>query len=114
MEINLERMSEEPKKKSNFLYGDFFGGYMSKVSLRTQYEGSMIGCTLIILSLIFMIFNWIFSPLTLGWKIFYIFNAVSGLLILWSSVVTTFQQYQAYMETQSVIDLLKGGNEEKW
>lgn len=103
-----------PKKKSNFIFGDVFGGYMSRVSMRTQYEGTMIGCTLILLSLVYMIINWIFfTNMTFGWKAFYVINALCGMMILWSSVVTTFQQYQSYREVEAVTNLLSNDKKVK-
>lgn len=109
---------QEKPKKSNFIFGDLFGRWMSNISLRTQYEGTMLGCTFILLALIWFIINWIFfSPvMTWGWKVFYIANALCGMMILWSQVITTFQQYQSFMEISAVTNLIKNekGGREKW
>ena len=82
---------------------------MSKVSQKVQYESSLMGTTLILISItmtwIFYVFFTSSSTLT---KVFILINAIAGYLIMSSMLVTTYQQYQQYMGTIALLKFVDG------
>lgn len=108
---------------TNYIFGDWMGEIMSKISPKTQYEGTMLGMVLMLISLVISgIYYLFFTQASLTSKILIGFNGICGLLILQSFLITTFQQYRNYMEIEEFrtvvaisdvenINLVKGGLE---
>lgn len=88
-----------------YIFPDFFGNWMAKIDMKTQYEGSLIGFTLMIFSLLgFGVYKTFFTTETIGWKVYFLFNTLCGLLILWSFLVTTYQQYLNYLDVKAFVN----------
>ena len=100
------------KESKYYIFGDSFGKMMNGFSLKFQYESSMMGLILIIISLIFyIVYSIFFGTGAWGWRLFYIVNSFCGILILWSQLLTTLQQYVQYREIADIQKEMKGGNE---
>lgn len=85
---------------------------MKKIPLETQYEGSLLGNFLIMISILLTTSYYaFFIDGTLMFKIFVIFNAVAGEVMLFFSMVSTYGQYVAYkIATKDFTEKdLKGG-----
>ena len=95
----------EKKKKFNYIFGNILGNALSKVDMRTQFEASMMSMTLILIGLVVtIIYLFIYAEFVLWYKIFLMINCLAGLVFIWSFLVTTFQQFQNYMEIKSFQD----------
>ena len=102
------------KPKSNYIFPDVLGKAMSKLDLRVQLEASMMSMTLIVIGLILTtIYLIIYSQFVIWYKIVVIINCLAGIVFMSSSLVTTFQQYQNYMQIKQFQNDVKGGNEKK-
>ena len=101
---------EMKKTKGNYCFPNFLGKAMAKVGQRIQFESSLISIALILAGIIVMatvtIFGTDFSLLV---KVMTGVNCAAAFLFLSSSLVTTFQQYQAYL---SIMGLLEDCDEE--
>lgn len=86
---------------TNYIFGDNLGKLMANVSPKTQYEGTMLGIVLMLVSLLISgIYYLFFTNAAIFSKILIGVNGACGLLILQSFLVTTFQQYRSFMEIQ--------------
>lgn len=108
-------MSEEPaisNKKPNYIFGDLLGNAMSKVSLRVQYEASMMSMALMSIGLVItVIYFIIYFDFKVWYKVFLAINGVAGLMFMISSIITTLQQYQSYIQATQFKEDMKGGIE---
>lgn len=101
---------EEKKKKPSYIFGNILGNAMSKVDMRTQYEASMMSMTLIIFGLIVtMVYITVYASFVWWYKIMIVINCLAGMVFLSSNLVTTFQQYQNYMEVLEFQNDSQGG-----
>ena len=92
-------MEKTDKIKHKYVFPDFLAKVMSKVDLRVQYEASMLSMTFMAFGLIITItYLIIYFNFPLWYKIFLGINGLAGIIFMWSFLVTTFQQYQNYME----------------
>lgn len=99
------------KDNNNYIFPDIFGKWMGKLDQRTQYEGGMMSTSLIMIGLILMTtYIWLYMDMGLGFKIIATFNAIAGLLLMTSNLVTLFQQYQAFMGFQETKKLMSNDN----
>lgn len=98
--------------KHNYVFPNILANAMSKVNQRTQYEASMMSMALMTIGLILsIVYISIYLEIVLWYKIVLLFNLVCGLLFMSSYLVTSFQQYQSYMEAYDFQNEMKGGNE---
>lgn len=103
-EENYIEEESEDKKPYKYCFPDPLAKFMSMVDDRTQMEASMLSVSLLMLGLIiFTVYlvgftNW-------GWfsKGMTLFNSLCGLILMFSSLITTFQQYQQLRETQDIV-----------
>lgn len=88
----------------NYVFPKKAGNVMSKISPQTTYEAGMLSLVFIMFGLVavsvYMIF---FSSTTLFMKIMIPFNALCGIVLMLSYLVTTFQQYQSYLMAMGII-----------
>ena len=96
---------------------DIMAKVMKNVDMRTQYESSILSMFFIMVGMIaFTIYLVFLTEFSLMFKILTAFNSFFGIIFMLSYLVTTYQQYISYMETQTVMeDILKaspGGNPE--
>ena len=77
---------------------------MKRIDDRTQMEASLLSMFFLLIGLIlFAIYFVVFTNFSWWAKGMTLFNTVCGFIFLFSYLVTTFQQYQALMETQEII-----------
>lgn len=95
-------MAEE-KVKNKYIFPDFLALAMSKVSMRTQLESSLMSEFLLMCGMILMgIYTIFYSQQGLFFKVGIALNLFFGFLFMSSYLVTTFQQYQNYLETMGI------------
>jgi len=106
-----KKTKNKAKNGANYIFPNILAKAMAKVDLRTQYEASLMSLTLLLIGLIVTgIYLGIWGSMPLWYKIVLIVNVGAGFLFMSSFLVTTFQQYKAYLEAQSFQESLKGGN----
>jgi hypothetical protein len=98
-------------KQSKYIFPNFIAGMMSNTSPKVQYESSMMGTFLLILSIFLTTIYYIgFSEMLWYFKAFIIFNAIAGFLMLSSMLVTTYQQYNQYMQAVQLEKMISGND----
>lgn len=96
---------EIKKTKGNYCFPNFLGSSMAKVGQRIQFESSMLSMGLILIGLIVMAIVTIFgTDFSVFIKVMTGVNAVAAFIFLSSSLVTTFQQYQAYLSIMGIME----------
>ena len=106
----------QTKKESKYyIFGDYLGKIMAGYSMKFQYESSMMGYVLILLSLfVYIIYDIFWASGEWYWRAFAVVNCLCGILILWSNLITTLQQYAQFrMITDFQKDFMKGGQDGK-
>ena len=104
---------EIKKTKGNYCFPNFLGKAMSKVGQRVQFESSLLSMTFILIGILIMSTVAIFgTDLSLFVKIMTGVNCGAAFLFLSSHLVTTFQQYQAYLIVMGILDVEKDIREE--
>ena len=89
----------------NYIFPKKAAKVMSKISPRIQYEAAMLSLVFIILGLIGMsIYIAAFSGTRVFMKIFISFNALCGVVLMLSYLVTTFQQYKSYLMAMGIME----------
>ena len=86
---------------------DAFGSMMKKTSMRFQFQSALFSYFFIWLSTIFIFCYQIYSAIGVfsWWKVFYAVNALCGVFIIYSMLVSTFMSYlqiKAVEEAQDV------------
>lgn len=77
--------------------------WVSNYPIIVQFQGTMIGIVLMLVSLIgYTVYTIFWADGTWLWKTFVTVNSLCGVLILWSFYVTTYQQAQAYKEAMEL------------
>jgi len=99
-----------PQEPHAYALPDVMAKIMKNVDMRTQYESSILSMFFIMIGMIaFTIYLIFLTEFTLMFKILTTFNSFFGLVFMLSYLITTYQQYISYMETQTVMDnILKG------
>lgn len=93
------------KTKGNYIFPNFLGKAMAKVGQRVQFESSLISMALILLGIIITGIVTVFGTnLSLFVKVMTGANCMAAFIFLSSSLVTTFQQYQAYLSIMGIMD----------
>lgn len=109
-EASSAPLAAEPKKQSTYIFPNFIAKSMSKASPKVQYESSMMGTFLILVSItLTWVYYVFFTQMSVLGKVFVAFNALAGYLMLSSMLVTTYQQYQQYLQAIELFKLT--GNE---
>lgn len=100
---------KEQSTVEKYIFPDFLAKAMAKVDLRTQYEASMMSITLIMVGMVLsVIYAIIYFDFALWFKIVLIVNGLCGIVFMSSSLITTFQQYQNYIDTLKLQKILNG------
>ena len=96
-----------PKKtKGNYCFPNFLGKIMAKVGQRVQFESSLLSMTFILIGIMVMTIVTIFgTDLSLFIKIMAGVNGIAAFLFLSSHLITTFQQYQAYLSIMGILKI---------
>lgn len=83
---------------------------MDKISVGIQYEASILSLTFLIVGMtLFSIYFVFFTGLDWIFKGFYIFNSICGLVLMISMLVTQWQQFNSYRESQGIISSFRDG-----
>jgi len=106
-----------PQEPHAYALPDIMARVMKNVDMRTQYESSILSMFFIMVGMIaFTIYLVFLTDFSLIFKILTAFNSFFGIIFMLSYLVTTYQQYISYMETQTVMeDIIRaspGGNPE--
>ena len=97
--------SNNKKTKGNYCFPNFLGKIMAKVGQRVQFESSLLSMSLILVGILIMAAVTIFGTnLSLFIKIMAGVNGIAALIFLSSHLITTFQQYQAYLSIMGILD----------
>ncbi len=93
-------MTKKPKEKYKFVFPNAMAKIMAKVDMRTQMESSMLsqGLLLIGLTIMAILMIWTSSTRSTFTTIMIVFNLCAAWLLMSSYLVTTYQQYNQYME----------------
>jgi len=116
IEMGLEsnKMEKTDKIKHNYIFPDILSKAMAKLPLSVQYEASMMSMSLMVLGLITTtIYLTFYTTFVLWYKIFLIINCLAGIVFMLSFLITTFQQYQNYMEVKEFQEQIKEDKIEK-
>ena len=98
----------EEKKKNKYIFPNFLASAMGKLDLRVQLEASMMSMTLILIGLALSTFYMmVYVTFPLWYKITLIVNLLAAFVFLSSNLVTTYQQFQSYMEIKNFQDEIK-------
>jgi hydrogenase-4 membrane subunit HyfE len=93
------------KGKGNYVFPNILATIMKGVSQRVQYEAEMLAIVFILLGIVFMgIYTTFFTQLPPVVKIFTGVNVAAGFVFLSSRLVTSFQQYQSYLQAIGIIE----------
>ncbi len=94
------------KTKGNYCFPNFLGKAMAKVSQRVQFESSLLSIAFILLGLLLMATVTIFgTDFSMFIKIMTGANSFAAFIFLSSNLVTTFQQYQAYLAVMGILEV---------
>ena len=97
-------MENKEKEEHNYCIPSPLASLMNKIDDRTQMEASLLSMSFLLIGLLFFgVYAVVFSNFNLWAKIMTGFNTLCGFIFLFSYLVTTFNQYQALMETQEII-----------
>jgi hypothetical protein len=95
--------------ENNYIFPSPMTKVMSSTSPKVQYEASMMGTALLLVSILLTTIYYVFfADNTWLIKGFIIFNAIAGFLMLGSALVTTYQQYLQYMQAVQLIKATTG------
>ncbi len=93
------------KTKGNYCFPNFLGKAMSNVGQRVQFESSLLSIALILVGIFVMATVTIFgTDFSLFIKIMTGVNCFAAFIFLSSNLVTTFQQYQAYLSIMGIME----------
>ncbi len=94
-----------PQEPHAYALPDVMARIMKNVDMRTQYESSILSMFFILIGMIaFTIYLVFLTEFSLIFKILTSFNSFFGVIFMLSYLVTTYQQYISYMETQTVME----------
>jgi hypothetical protein len=86
-------------EKHKYVFPNILARMMKNVPMQVQFESSLMACSLILLGLILMAaYLFMFGDQTIAYKIILGINLIGCFIFMSSSLVTTFQQYQSYMD----------------
>lgn len=94
---------------ATYIFPDILAKTMSKIDLRTQLEASMMSMSLMMIGLfITALYIGFYASFPIWYKVVLEINFLAGLIFMMSFLITTFQQYQNYMEVAVFQEDLKG------
>ncbi len=94
-----------PKEKHSYALPNTMAKAMKNVDMRTQYESSIMSTFLIMIGISSMAIYFIFlTDVGLVMKILTGMNSIFGLFFMYSNLVTVYQQYVIYMQTQDMTE----------
>lgn len=101
-----------PQEEYSYALPDSMAKKMKKIDTRTQFEAAILSSFLILIGMVaFTIYLIFFMNFSLTFKILTAFNSLAGMGFMLSNLVTTYQQYVVYMETEKFKESLMGKGE---
>jgi len=96
-------MKDKTKEKHRYLFPGKIAKKMKTIDTRTQLEATMLSTFLIIIGMFLFIIHQAFYGIS-GWLFrgMLIFNLLCGVVLLSSSLVTTYQQYVNHLEIMGI------------
>ena len=96
--------NKKDKETYNYCIPNPMASLMKRIDDRTQMEASLLSMFFLLIGImVFGIYFIFFSNFSWVAKMMTGFNTICGFIFLFSYLVTTFQQYQALMETQAIV-----------
>ena len=87
------------KEANKYIFPGAVARKMKTVSMDLQFESSLFASTLLLIGLMLMgIYTFAFSAQTIYLKIIIAINLVGGFIFMGSQMITTYQQYNSYMQ----------------
>lgn len=91
------------KAKNKYIFPSKVAEAMKKVDLRTQLEASMLSTSLLVLGMfLYGVYLVIYGGMTWGQKAIIIFNLLCGIVLMGSSLITSYQQYYTFLDTVGI------------
>lgn len=91
-------------EENSYCFPDRLAKVMKKVDMRTQYESSLLSMFFILIGLMaFTVYLIFFAEFSFWFKFFTAFNSFWGAVFMLSYLITTYQQYVAYMDSMKII-----------
>ena len=89
---------------------DLFGNAMQKTSIQFQFQSALASYGLMWMSLIFLFCFQIYSMIKLfsWWNVFYAINALCGIFIIYSMLVSTYMSYLQIKAVSEAQDTMVG------
>lgn len=107
----------KPKEKHRYIFPSKVAKAMKKVDTRTQLEASLLSTALITTSMFLYVLFLAFFGQDQGWmRWMWVFNLSCGVVLLSSSMITTFQQWVGHLEMMGLdpdkekAEIKKSGN----
>ena len=105
------KMTKE-EELPTYIFPKWLANPMSKVPVKVQYESSMMGMTLILFGIILTaVYLFIYMDFETWYKVVLIINALAGIAVLGTGIITTYQQYIAVIQAQRLIAEFNEQNE---
>lgn len=102
-------MDKVRKTGGNYVFPNALASALKNISMRTQYEASMLSIVFILGGILFGTFYGVFFvEASIVVKVMGIVNALAGFVFLTSMLATTYQQYYSYL---GISGLLNEGGE---
>jgi hypothetical protein len=98
-----------PQEEHAYALPDVMAKVMKKVDMRTQYESSILSMFFIMVGMTaFTVYLVFLTDFSIWFKVLTAFNSFFGIIFMLSYLVTTYQQYVNYMDTQKTIQMMMG------
>jgi hypothetical protein len=91
--------------KFDYVFPKKIADFMAGISQRTQYEATLLSLTFILFGIIFFAGYVLFTESGWLFKLFWVINAICGLVFLGSLLITTYQQYRTFKEVMGLYDI---------
>jgi preprotein translocase subunit Sss1 len=101
-----------PQEEHAYALPNSMAKKMKLIDTRTQFEAAILSSFMILIGMIGMtIYLIFFMNFTLTFKILTVFNSLAGMGFMLSNLVTTYQSYVTYMETEKFRAQMMGTGE---
>jgi len=92
---------------TDFIFPKEVAKKMKEINIATQYEASILSMSFLIIgALLFVIYTVFFTTYYWLMKVFICFNSVCAIILMTSTLITTYQQFVAHKESTNMMNLL--------
>lgn len=103
--VKLKNKNNPKSEENSYVLPDGMAKIMKIIDMRTQYEASIMAMFFMMIGMIaFTIYILFFADLSGFMKFFIVFNSFWGMVFMGASLVTNFQSYNYYMQSQKAIE----------